>query len=120
MEELKSLLNQKGIDDLQQEMFERHKYVTTEYQDYGYRLAAKLGDLKHKALYIKLAKEKPRALLETAFSFAIDYPAAKNKGRIFMWKLKDLQSGGKKDLAKKTPKRKNTTPKKIRLTRKNA
>lgn len=70
---------------------DRHKYITKEYQDYGYRLAVKLDDLKHKALYIKLAKETERSMLEQAFSFAVDYPKAKNKGKIFMWKLKKLK-----------------------------
>lgn len=66
------------------------KYISREFQDYGCRLAEDLGDLKHKGLYIKLAKEKPRAILEKARSFAIDYPSARNKGKIFMWKLKEL------------------------------
>jgi len=76
-------------------IFSRHKYVTREFQDYGYRIAAKLGETRNASLYIKLAKEKPRVLLEQAFSFAIDYPNAKNKGRIFMWKLKDLEKAKK-------------------------
>lgn len=86
----------KAIKDLlkqQQEIFDDHKYVTTEFQDYGYRLALKLDDLQHKALYIKLAKEVPRALLEQALSFAADYPNARRKGKVFMWKLKELRDG---------------------------
>jgi len=76
-------------------IMDRHKYVTREFQDYGYRIALKLGELKNVSLYIKLAKDKPRVFLEQAFSFAIDYPNAKNKGRIFMWKLKELEKEGK-------------------------
>jgi hypothetical protein len=38
-----------------------------------------------------MAKDKPRALLEQAFSFAIDYPNAKNRGKLFMWKLAELE-----------------------------
>lgn len=86
----------KAIKDLlkkQQELFDDHKYVTTEFQDFGYRLALKLDDLKHKALYIKLAKETPRGLLEQALSFAADYPNVRQKGRVFMWKLKELRNG---------------------------
>ena len=78
----------------QQELFDDHKYVTTEFQDFGYRLALKLDDLKHKALYIKLAKEVPRLYLEQALSFAADYPNVRQKARVFMWKLKELRSGG--------------------------
>jgi predicted metal-dependent phosphoesterase TrpH len=42
-------------------------------------------------LYIKLAKEENRTLLENALSFALDYPKAKSKPKIFMWKLKELK-----------------------------
>jgi hypothetical protein len=75
----------------QKEIFDKHKYVTKEFQDYGYRIASKLGETKNVSLYIKLAKEKPRALLDQAFSFAIDYPNAKNRGKLFMWKLTELE-----------------------------
>jgi len=37
------------------------KYISREFQKYGYDLAKSLGDLKHKSLYIKLAKEIGRA-----------------------------------------------------------
>lgn len=66
---------------------EPQKYISTEHQDYGMRLAHALNDIPHKALYIKLAKEVPRALLKAAESFSLDYPKAINKGKIFMWKL---------------------------------
>jgi len=70
----------------------KHKYVTTEYQVYGLRLAGKLGDKKRATMYIKWAKEKPRTILEMAYSFAIDYPNAKDRSRIFMWKVKELEN----------------------------
>lgn len=75
---------------------EFNKYVSREYQDYGYRLAAELGDISHKALYIKLAKNEERRLLEIARRFAIDSSATR-KGALFMWKLgklKDEKRGG--------------------------
>lgn len=68
------------------------KYISREFQQYGVELAEALGDTKHKALYIKLAKETPRGLLEAAKSFVIDAENAKNKGALFMWKLKQLKS----------------------------
>jgi len=67
------------------------KYITREFQDFGYRLAVHLNDMSHKSLYIKMAKNVDRNLLLHALSFARDYPKAKNKGRIFMWKLAELQ-----------------------------
>lgn len=66
------------------------KNISQEYQDYGIRLSQTLNDEKHKSLYIKLAKEKPRNHLEKAKEFVLDYYGAKNKARIFMWKLKEL------------------------------
>lgn len=67
------------------------KYVSKEFQQYGYELAEELGDMGHKALYIKLAKETPRTLLENAKSFVKD-SGARSKGRLFMWKLKQLKN----------------------------
>lgn len=71
-------------------------YITREFQDYGYRLAVDLDDLKHKSLYIKLAKQENRGLLERARSFVID-SEAKNKGALFMWKLKQLKDNRDKN-----------------------
>lgn len=70
---------------------EEDKYISREFQQYGYTLAEELGDLAHKALYIKLAKETPRGLLEAARSFVKDAYNAKSKGRLFMWKLQQLK-----------------------------
>ena len=71
------------------------KYISREFQQYGYELAVELGDMKHKALYIKLAKETPRGFLETARSFVKDAENAKSKGRLFMWKLQQLKKNKK-------------------------
>ncbi|MBN1331960.1 hypothetical protein JW978_03685 [Candidatus Dojkabacteria bacterium] len=73
------------------------KYVTHEFQDYGYRLAVKLDDLEHKALYIRLAKNEKRPYLDQALSYTLDYPKARNKAKIFMWKLGDLKRKLKTD-----------------------
>ncbi|OGY23224.1 MAG: hypothetical protein A2172_02490 [Candidatus Woykebacteria bacterium RBG_13_40_15] len=63
-----------------------------EFQEYGVRLAETLHDIRHKALYIKLAKEKERSLLERARVFAIDVQSESiNRGRLFMWKLTELE-----------------------------
>lgn len=70
----------------------RDKYISREFQKYGYDLAMELGDLAHKSLYIKLAKEVPRAILEKAKNFVKD-ARARNKAKLFMWKLKELRHG---------------------------
>ena len=62
-----------------------------EYQAYGNKLAEDLGDTKHRALYIKLAKEEDRALLERAREFVMGSEKATTKGRLFMWKLTELR-----------------------------
>jgi len=68
------------------------KYISREFQAYGIYLAESLGDYKHKALYIRLAKTVPRAILEKALSFVKD-SNAKSKARLFMWKMGKLKSG---------------------------
>ncbi len=74
---------------------EQQRYITQEFQDYGYRLACEMGEESRKAMYIKLAKTKPRFLLEQARSYVTDYPNAKNKGKLFLWKIKDLETKAK-------------------------
>ncbi len=68
------------------------KYISREFQSYGIYLAEELGDYKHRALYIRLAKTVPRAVLEKALSFVKD-AKARNKARLFMWKMKKLKEG---------------------------
>lgn len=70
---------------------EEDKYISREFQKYGYDLAEELGDLEHKSLYIKLAKETPRGLLEAARTFVKDAKNVKSKPRLFMWKLSELK-----------------------------
>jgi len=65
----------------------KDKYISREFQDYGYRLAEELNDLEHKALYIKLAKETSRFLLEKTRNFVKDAYQVKNPAKLFMWKL---------------------------------
>ncbi len=67
------------------------KYISREFQSFGIRLAEELDDYKHKSLYIKLAKTTHRSILEKALSFAVD-SKARNKGALFMWKLKELRT----------------------------
>lgn len=77
---------------------DRPKNIAYEFQTYGVYLAESLGDTKHYSLYIKLAKDVKRGLLEEALNFTKGYYSAKNKARVFMWKLAEL----KKQLSEKT------------------
>ncbi|MBI3486066.1 hypothetical protein HY025_03940 [Candidatus Daviesbacteria bacterium] len=77
---------------LQENKFpDRPKNLSKEFQYYGVFLAESLADTKHYSLYIKLAKELPRNLLDEALSFAKGYFSAKSKAKIFMWKLTQLK-----------------------------
>lgn len=67
------------------------KYISREFQSFGIYLTEQLDDYKHKGLYMKLAKENHRSILEKALSFAVD-SGARNKGALFMWKLKQLKT----------------------------
>jgi hypothetical protein len=78
------------------EQRDENKYISREFQLYGLELAEELGDMAHRALYIKLAKTTPRGYLESARSFVKDAYNAKSKGRLFMWKLKQIKDEKKK------------------------
>lgn len=71
----------------------RKKYVKNEYQAYGLELADELGDWAHKSLFIRLAKNTPRDLLEKARYFVRDHNpgAIQAPYKLFMWKLKELK-----------------------------
>lgn len=65
------------------------KYVSREYQSYGVHLSEKLDDPSRKSLYIKMARNLPRPVLEQALRFVTD-SGARKKGALFMWKLKEM------------------------------
>lgn len=98
----KSKSSRKGSFSSAQSLFDNYQledkggYITQEFQDYGYRLAIKLDDLKHKSLYIKMAKEVKRGILDEALSFVKDAYGAKSKARLFMWKVGTLTRKKKK------------------------
>ncbi len=83
MQSMKELLMAKAVQP--------DKRNTKEYQAYGNSLAEELGDIKHRALYIKLAKNENRDLLEKAREHVKKSEKALTKGRLFMWKLTQLK-----------------------------
>ena len=83
-------------DILKKEDLKPSKHIKHEFQNFGYRLACELQDLEHRSLYMKLAKEEPRARLEDALAFVKDIESDKlegdkSKAKLFMWKLKELR-----------------------------
>lgn len=67
------------------------KYISREFQKYGYDLAQEMGDPKNVSFYIKLAKEESRGLLESARSFVKDASNVKSKPALFLWKFTQLK-----------------------------
>ena len=64
----------------------KDKYISREFQKYGYDLAQDLGDLRNRSLYIKLAKEEPRGILEK-IKYDVLESKVGNKKKLFMWKV---------------------------------
>ena len=91
MQKVGDIINKYKLEDTD-------KYVSREFQKYANDLAEELGDMDHKSLYMKLSKETPRGLLESARSFVKDSQNARSKGRLFMWKLSQLKNESKKKI----------------------
>lgn len=68
---------------------DKQKRISREFQDYAYRLAVALDDIAHTPIYMRMAKTKPREILEKAKSFVID-SNARSKAKMFMWKVRQL------------------------------
>ena len=84
--------NIKKISDiLKRKTLNRDYRCSHEFQAYGNRLANELNDPKHRTLYIKLAKNEDRNLLEEARAQVLSSPKAVTKGKLFMWKLGELK-----------------------------
>ncbi len=85
MQDLKSVLKDHQIET------DKQRRISREWQDYAYRLAVELLDTAHTPIYMRLAKNTDRALLEETRIFVRGATKANNKGRLFMWKLKQLK-----------------------------
>lgn len=59
-------------------------HVYKKFQDIGLQLAEILRDTKHKALYIKLAKQYDESLLLSLAKDTAERPSVANKGAYFM------------------------------------
>lgn len=86
MQVLGDLLKQYNVSD-------KGKYISREWQDYAYRLAVELNDLKNKSLYMRLAKQTERGLLEQARVFVKDANNVRHRGKLFLWALTKLKKG---------------------------
>ncbi len=96
MQSLKASFKKLSGTDIRKKYASKPAYVTKEFQAYALDLAIRLDDYGNKGIYIRLAKTTPRYLLEQAYLFTVDYTNAKNRGKIFLWKLKKLKDEAKK------------------------
>jgi len=90
------------LEVFKQTIIKRQKYVKQEYQAYGLQLAKELHDWKNRSLYIRLAKNEDRQVLEKARLFIKDQNPGtiKTPYKLFMWKLKQLRTTTKADKIK--------------------
>jgi hypothetical protein len=79
----------------QQEVKKRR--LTKPYQHFGIWLAQNLGDTKNIPLFIRLAKNQDRILLESAVSYVKDYPNARSRTHLFLWFLKGKMKSSSKE-----------------------
>ena len=67
----------------------KDKYITYEWQGYAVKLAEELNDKKHISLYMKIARDLNRSVLERARMFVRD-AVCDNRVKLFMWKVGQL------------------------------
>ena len=66
------------------------KYLKFEWQLYAYNLAKWMDDLDRVSMYMKLAKNEDRQIVQQAWDFVKD-SNARSKPRLFLWKLSLLK-----------------------------
>lgn len=69
---------------------DKKRHAHHEFQAFAYKLAHDLNDLEHLRIYMRLARNVERSLMERAYSYAYD-ARSDNKGKIFFWKIKELR-----------------------------
>lgn len=94
MSKSKPTLLADSLFDFKETLKKRQKYIKNEFQAYGLQLAEELDDWKNKSLYIRLAKNTDKQILETARNFIKDQSphTIKSRAKLFMWKLKQLKN----------------------------
>ena len=82
------------LSKFQQTLFGRQKYIKNEYQAYGLELAKELDDWDNRAMYIRMAKNMDRKIIEKARYFVKDQTRGTihSPYKLFMWKIKELRA----------------------------
>src|SRR5688572_27495330 len=84
----------------------KKRRLTKPYQVFGIWIAQNLGDTKNIPLFIRLAKNQDRILLESAVSYIKDYPNARSRTHLFLWFLKGKMRKIDKSINRKIDKKK--------------
>lgn len=87
------------LEKFKETLKKRQKYVKNDFQAYGLELAQELDDWKNRSLYIRLAKNTDRKIVEKARYFVKDQNpgSIKTPYKLFMWKLKQLKEESNKN-----------------------
>ena len=83
----------------------RNKY---EFQAFGNRLAEELGEPHKRSMYIRMAKNENRGLLEAAREYVIGSEKATTKGKLFLCKLAQLKKARQEGVSAVEPEVKDT------------
>lgn len=82
-----------NLQQIVDEINARRNSIHYQFQEIAMMLTEKLGDPRHKSLYMKLAKNEEQELLMDAMHYVLASPEASgNLGALFMWKLKELKA----------------------------
>lgn len=85
------ILTSINILDPHAKMPDVKRHPANEFQAYAFKLATDLNDLQNVHIYMRLAKNVERSLMERAYSFVSD-STTDQKGRLFLWKLKLIRT----------------------------
>lgn len=96
----KTILTTINILDEDEDKNKKIRHPKNEFQAFAYKLSKDFNDDKNLKIYMRLAKTVERSLMERAYSFAID-SNSDQKGRLFLWKLKQLRNNLQKEKNKK-------------------
>lgn len=82
-----------NLQQIVEEINARRNRIRYPFQELGILLAQKLNDPRHKALYMRIAKNEEQELIMDALHYVTaSSEASGNLGALFMWKLKELKS----------------------------
>ncbi len=89
------ILTKINILDPEEKIAASKRHPKNEFQAYAYKLAHDLNDLQHLQIYMRLAKNIDRVVMEKAYSFVSD-SSSNDRGRLFLWKLKQIRKDEKR------------------------